>query len=488
MPLILGTNSIKDTTFNVANSCRFDGSSAYMHKTPSSEGDKQKFTFSTWVKRSLLGITTAVDQHLISADAGNTETYIFFLANSGSGADAANTDCLSVYSTDANGDIEMSLRTTALYRDPSAWMHVCVAIDTTQGTDTNRVKIYVNGSQISSFSLATYPAQNENLAICDDVIHEIARRPAGTTKYFNGYLAETVLIDGQQLAPTSFGEFDSDSPTIWKPIDVSGLTAGTNGFYLDYEDSGNLGNDVFGGTDLTEVNLAATDQSLDTCTNNFAVMNPLDNFYSANTFSEGNTKIVTPTASSTFNTATFGLSSGKWYWEVNYSAKSNTNAAMIGISEVPTVSASVILGYSSNYKNVGYLASNGNTYITGNGGSSYGNTYDAGNVIGVYLDLDNNKLYFSKNGTLQNSGTGVSITAPASTGTGVYFPALGDGGTPTTTSLTFLLNFGSPAYAISSSNTDDNGYGNFEYSPNITGDGAAKKFYTINTKNLAEFG
>tara|TARA_R100001082_G_scaffold9641_1_gene5455 strand:+ start:434 stop:1885 length:1452 start_codon:yes stop_codon:yes gene_type:complete len=466
--------------YDVANSCRFDGSSAYMHKTPSSEGNKQTFTFSTWVKRSLLGVTTAVDQHLISAGSGNLQLYIFFLANSGSGADSSNTDCLNVYATDSAGNIEMALRTSALYRDVSSWMHVCVAIDTTQGTDTNRVKIYVNGTQITSFSLATYPAQNENLAICDDVIHEIARRPAGTTKYFNGYLAETVLIDGQQLAPTSFGEFDSDSPNIWKPIDVSGLTAGTNGFYLDYEDSSNLGNDVFGGTDLTEVNLAATDQSTDTCTNNFATLNPLAG-KTAITFSEGNLKAVFAAQSSRdICQSGFGVSNGKWYWEV----KGNNSYGRAGgiTAKGHDTESNNVGGSSFSY---GYYGDNGTIYNNNsNSGLPTYATY-ASNTIGVYLDLDNNKLYFSKDGSLQ-SATGISITDPASLGDNFYFPAVSNG--ESGQGPTFEFNFGSPAYSISSGNTDDNNYGNFEYSPNITGDGSAKSFYALNSRNLAEFG
>ena len=474
MPLILGTNSIKDTGYNVANSLRFNsGSADSLQITPSSAGSLLKWTFSTWVKRSKL----SGGQQLLSAgprSGGTVEDQLYIL------------DGGEINWYDGTSATHVR-RSSNLFRDPSAWYHFVFVWDTANGTANNRARIYVNGSEIT-YGTQTTISQNANSKINGTGQHRIGAIGTVSGEEFNGYICETVFVNNQALAPTDFGEFDSDTPNVWKPKNVSGLTFGTNGFYLDFEDSSALGNDAAGSNNFTVNNLTAVDQSIDTCTNNFATMNPLDNFYSGNTFSEGNTKIVTPTSSSTFNTATFGLSSGKWYWEVNYSAKSNTNAAMIGISEVPTVSASVILGYSSNYKNVGYLGSNGNTYITGNGGSSYGNTYDVGDIIGVYLDLDNNKLYFSKNGTLQNSGTGVSITAPASTGTGVYFPALGDGGTPTTTSLTFLVNFGSPAYAISSSNTDDNGYGNFEYSPNITGDGAAKKFYTINTKNLAEFG
>ena len=134
----------------------------------------------------------------------------------------------------------------------------------------------------------------------------------------------------------------------------------------------------------------------------------------------------------------------------------------------------------------GYKLSDGNIY-NNTGDSSYGDTYTTGDIIGVYLDLDNNKLYFAKNGTVQNSGTGISITDPASTPTGNYFFCISDG--TSGTSGTWEANFGGTnTYTISSGNADDNGYGNFEYSPNITGDSEAKKFYALCTKNLAEYG
>jgi len=483
--LIGGANSAADTGFSVANSCRFDGSSAYMHKTPGGEGDKQKWTFSTWVKRSLLGVQTAVDQHLISADAGNCETYIYFLANSGSGATAANTDCINVYSTDSDGNVEMSLRTTPIYRDISAWYHVCVAIDTTQSTDTNRAKIYVNGTQVTTFSLSTYPAQNENLAMCDDVIHEVARRPSGTTKYFNGYLAETVLIDGSQLAPTSFGEFNEDSPTIWQPIDVSGLTFGTNGFYLDYEDSANLGNDKNGGTDLTEVNLAATDQCQDSPTNNFATLNSIDGVISISdyAFTEGNCKVATGTNSNKgFARSNIGVAAGKWYMEFKltslgehgYCGISN-NACQDAIGETMGVDTLHNV-YEWAYKTSGtYLNSNTNTTT----GTSYGDSFDTGDIIGIALNLDDNELKFYKNNAVQASGTAIDITAIASNPTGFYFFACGEGAAGSAT--TWEANFGNPSYANSSDAADANGYGAFEYAP-------PSGFLALCTKNLGSDG
>ena len=261
--IILGTNSIKETGFNVANSCRFnDGDSAYMHKTLGTPTDIDKATFSTWIK--------------IGNVQDNQDTVFF-----GALADGNNA---SYFQRITGGVLRIPIReggtyigvltTNRVFRDPSAWYHIVVAFDTNQGTEANRIKLYINGVQETSFGTATYPTQNVDLRFNTSGQSFNLSRRGDDANYLDGLLAETVFIDGQQLAADQFGEFDDSG--IWKPIDVSDLTFGDNGFYLDYEASGNLGNDVNGGTDLTEVNLAATDQSTDTCTNNFATLNPLD--------------------------------------------------------------------------------------------------------------------------------------------------------------------------------------------------------------------
>jgi hypothetical protein len=330
------------------------------------------------------------------------------------------------------------------------------------------MKLYINGVQETSFSTETYPSQNTDFFINNNQQHSIATRNDSPSGYWDGYLCEIILIDGQALDPTSFGEFDEDSG-IWKPIDVSGLTFGTNGFYLDFENSGSLGADVSGnGNNFTVNNLTAIDQTTDTPTNNFATLNPLDNYYAGATFSEGNLKVATNTSNYTWNTATIGLSQGKWYWEVKYVSVSGGNYNLIGITEKPSSSSTGdVLGlYTYSYA---YHSADGHRYANGND-SAYGNSYTTGDIIGIALDLDNNKLYFAKNGTWQNSGdptsgatgTGaISITDSASTNYGVYIPAIGDYGDAT--SVVNDINFGNPTFTISSGNSDGNGYGNFEY-------------------------
>ena len=469
--IILGTNSIKDTGYDVANSCRFDGSSSKLVKSQSA-GNRDLWTYSVWIKWS--AITTTTTTFFASSDGSNLYAYIGIQS-------------YKIRFLDYNSGNQTNLITNRLFRDPSAWYHVVLAYDSAQGTASNRVKLYINGVQETSFSTETYPSQGLDSAVNVNSSNFIisSNQDQSSGSMWNGYMAESCFIDGQALAPTSFGEFDEDSG-IWKPIDVSGLTFGTNGFYLDFKDSANLGNDANGGTDFTESGLAATDQSTDTCTNNFATWNPLDNYAPASTFAEGNLQITTGGSNIySFNNSTIAVSSGKWYAEVKVLTTATDNFNMIGISALSPVyyrsSPWGELGDSAYaYAYVGYDGK----YRNNNSDTSYGASYTTNNIVGIYLDLDNNKLYFSKDGALQNSGTGISITAAASTPTGHYFFSAGN---YQNNNAVYSANFGSPAFAISSGNTDGE-YGNFEYSTTITGDGASKTFKALNTKNLAEYG
>jgi hypothetical protein len=481
MPLILGTNSIKDTTYDVANSLRFNNdSSDNLSRTPSSASNRRTFTFSTWFKLS------GTDGSFISAgtDISNGPLFIIDILSGG------NEGILRIEDT-VSGSNVIALRTTRKFRDPSAWMHIVVAIDTTQSTASNRVKLYINGTQETSFlsSYQTYPSQNLELAINNTHEHRIGTRAANTSgKFFDGYMCETVLIDGSQLDQTSFGEFDSDSPTIWKPKDVSGLTFGTNGFYLDFENASSLGADVSGNSNnFTVNNLTSVDQSTDTCTNNFATFNSLSKNDSGTvTFSEGNLQTAHSGSDSRFNSySTIGVSSGKWYAEVKYEGKSSNsqNDLIVGVAydvEDLNRQGSGIGGSSGSFA---YVGDNG-TKLHDSSESSYGSTFTTGDVIGIFLDLDNHKLYFSKNGSVVASGDPTSgssgTNAAFSLDTGeTYFICAGHG-TSTSRETTYSMNFGSPIGSISSGNQDPNGYGNFEYSP--------QGYYALNSKNLAEFG
>ena len=472
--IILPANTLSTGGYEVANSCRFnDDDGPILNKSSGTPSSRRIFTFSCWAKRGNFnpgGSDPNKQLFSIWTDTSNRMDLRFQSGNT-----------IDFYHTSSLG----RLTTNRLFRDPSAWYHVCLRVDTTQATAGNRYRLYVNGTQETSFSTETQPSQDSDLGTNFDNI--TVGDDAYGTSHFDGYLAEVCYCDGQSYAPTEFGEFDEDSPRIWKPKDVSGLTFGTNGFYLDFEDSANLGNDANGGTDLTETNLAATDQATDTPTNNFATLNILDNAQSDATYSEGNLKWQTTTNSHYFwGRSTIGVSAGKWYFEAKLTSAMEHGYIGICVDAPDDNTTFLTNGGANDEFEWGYKLSDGNIY-NNTGDSSYGDTYTTGDIIGVYLDLDNNKLYFAKNGTVQNSGTGISITDPASTPTGNYFFCISDG--TSGTSGTWEANFGGTnTYTISSGNADDNGYGNFEYSPNITGDSEAKKFYALCTKNLAEYG
>ena len=492
--LIGGANSAADTGYDVANSCRFnDADTAYMHKTNSgSASDGQKFTFSAWFKRGN-NIGTSDDPTICGTNvdtSGNNFGYIVRITD----------DQLEFLRDYIGSSDQAHKKANHKLKDPHAWYHVVVAVDTTQGTAANRNRCYLNGTEITSFATDTNYDQNDTTAFNRDKLHLIGakKNEDAVNNHYEGYLAEVCMIDGTQYAASDFGEFDEDSPTIWKPKDVSGLTFGNNGFYLDFEDSANLGNDKNGGTDLTEVTLAATDQSSDSPTNNFCTLNPLTLQDSDFVLSEGNLKIsIGGNNERKAVLGTFGLTSGKWYYECKYISTSGQAFSQIGISDIiqgtEASSENGKMGYFPyDYGYRGELSSGSGGLKTNNGTyTSYGDAWTTDDIIGVAFDLDNNAIYFAKNGAWQASGDPTSgasrtnaaynITAAASTGTGAYFPAIGkeDADDPI-----FEFNFGgtnSASFAISSGNADGNGYGNFEYAP-------PSGYYALCTKNLAEFG
>ena len=447
------------SAYSVANSCRFnDDDSAYMHKTPGGAGDRRTFTFSCWFKRANIGLDHS---YFIDCDNGASQSenpvafrddYLQFSAWNGSSND-------------------FTLKTSQVFRDVSAWYHIVVAVDTTQGTAANRVKMYVNGTQVTSWTTETYPDQNYDMGLNTANQHSIGRWQDGDARYFDGYMAEVVFIDGTQYAASDFGEFDEDSPTIWKPIDVSGLTFGTNGFYLDFEASDNLGNDANGGTDLTEVNLAAADQCQDSPTNNFCTLNPLDVNVAADlTSTEGNTIFEGARYK-----ATFGVSSGKWYWEVK-----RVNAPDNAYLGIKGDDGDWTNAYANSYTTYTY---NGNYYLNGSSQGSYGDSSTTNDILMFALDMDNGKFYIGENGTWHNSGDpAAGSNEMASSISGTYLPAVINNTTDGTDQYSF--NFGNPSFTISSGNADADGYGNFEYAP----PSGTNTFYALCTKNLAEYG
>ena len=466
MPLIIPANTLSGG-YEVANSCRFnDGDSAYMHKTPGSAGNLDRWTFSAWIKKCSNGL----DQGFLG----------FWVDSSNYFVGRFRSDDLLAFGNKDGGSWTTELIPNAVYRDNSAWYHIVFQYDSGQASSSNRASLWVNGVKETSFAASVYPSQNADTKIPNSGNPIVIGRTTkdSSTYYLDGYMAEVCFIDGTAYAASDFGEFDEDSPTIWKPKNVSGLTFGTNGFYLDFEDSAYLGNEANGGTDITEVNLAATDQTTDTPTLNYSTFNPLDNTYGQGTLSEGNLKIVTSSSLYCTNTSTFNLTKGKWHFEVKVGDSNGKNCIGIAGATTPHVSGDSTLAFGDSANEYSYTAS-GEFRHSGSSTGSWGSSFTNGDIIGCAFDLDNNELFFYKNGTIQNSGTAYSITDPTSTLTGGYFVGAGDFASDNTSTMEY--NFGSPSYSISSGNTDANGYGNFEY-PVKSG------HYSINSANLAEFG
>jgi hypothetical protein len=466
---ILPGNSAS-TGYEVANSLRFDdGSSDSLTMTPSgSPTNADKNTLSMWVKLGVLGINRSP---------------IFANSNAG-GVNFRTDDKIDFYN--AGG----SLRTTQVFRDISAWYHLVFTTDTTDGTADDRLKIYVNGVQITSFASRSNPSQNTNSNLGSANEHRIGANndPAN---FFDGYMAEVVFIDGQALDPTSFGEFDEDT-NIWKPIDVSGLTFGNNGFYLDFENSGSLGADVSGnGNNFTVNNLTSIDQTTDTCTNNFATLNPLDNSQAVSfSIAQGNLELNDIGSGDNDHglRATMGVLSGKWYYE----QKQHETSGTIGIAGSDTRLVFDFENQTSAFHRLISSNGTGSSLVYWSNGNFVNNSalqgYGAGDIIGVALDMDNGKLFFSINGVFKGfdnntadpvNGTNANFTDIPTDGTGGFaMPYIGKRGTG---SPQASINFGNPSFSISSGNSDANGYGNFEYS-------VPSGYYALNSKNLAEYG
>ena len=397
--------------YQVPYSLRFRAAnSAYLERTPASASNRKTWTWSAWVKRGTLG--GAVSMNLFVGNrAGTTDsTYTDIVFNT------SNQFAFRGYST--NWRI-----TTAVFRDTSAWYHLVVALDTTQATADDRVKIYVNGTQITAFGTSNNPALNADLGVNTAQPQSIGRDVSGGGTFFDGYMSEINFIDGQQLSPSSFGQTDS-ATGVWVPKKYSG-TYGTNGFYLKFADATStttIGNDSSGNANnFTSSGISVTsgvtfDQMLDTPTLNYPVLNPLDLSGTTGTYSAANLNYTKGTAGNAQAYNSITMSSGKWYCEVTMGA------------DIAEFVPGIIAG-SANAGANRYIGQDTFTYAYYYDGrkanaasfSAYGNSYVAGDVIGIILDAENGKLYFSKNGTVQNSGDPVAGTNAAFTGlTGPY--------------------------------------------------------------------
>ena len=444
-------------------SLRFeDGDTAYLSHTPPSAGNRKTWTWSGWVKRGNLSI-----QRIFTAGTSGSSYFQFrFDTNH------------EILMSSEQPSLVLNLKTTQKFRDPSAWYHLVLVMDTTQSTAADRTKLYVNGSLVTDFSSTTRPSQNTDLLINSTTAHMIGALSYATSAgEYDGYMAEINFLDGIANDPTTLGlgEFKDG---VWIPKKYSG-SYGNEGFHLTFQGTGtattsqgttaqtNIGDDQSGnGNNWAVNNLVSSDVVPDSPTNNFATLNPLHTYWNPSyppTISEGNLKTYTASPQWATTLGTIGVSSGKWYAEFLVTTGASPAAvAAIGILDIgagnPMDTSSYFIGVETN--SVSYYGSNGTKYANGSN-SAYGNTWGLGDIIGVALDLDAGTVKFYKNNTVQNSGT-----AAASSLSGTF--AIGCAVYPTGA---IVANFGQDSSFAgtktsgSASAADGNGVGDFFYSP-----------------------
>ena len=455
MPLILSGNvaSALPTGYDVANSCRFDGTNDYMVRsaTGSSTESNNKWTFSCWVKRAKLGAEQMILDHRGSGNQFN----IRFTGN----------DSIQAY--DYVGGNLMQKDTNAEYRDPAAWYHILWSSDRSIGSPTT--KLWVNGTEVTSFATDNEYSQDDTGAANQNYDTWIGGENSSGSR-LGAYLAEVVWLDGTFVSDaTGFGEYDEDSPTIWKPIDPSGLTFGTNGYYFDFEASDNLGNDANGGTDFSETGIASVDQATDTPTNNFCTINNLSGEPGTYTFSQGNCQIASGHTSWYTKGSTMAVANGKWFWEVELDAGTMIEI-MVGFHDT-----SVSLDGTNRWVTgsmVFYNDNGGEFRIDGVETTANYGTLTAGDILGFALNMDDKQLTLYDNGSA--IATNVSIGSNINEAMPTFLTDAND--------VVFKANFGGcSGFTVSSANQDGNGYGNFEYA-------VPSGYYALCTKNLAEYG
>ena len=413
----------------IQRSLRFTGEDSndhYLQRTPSSAGNRQVCTFSCWTKRS-----NFVNHCLASAYSANNDNDNISIIMRSSSQDGE----LRVVGYNYNFRI-----TNRLFRDFSAWYHIVVAFDTTQSSADDRVKVYVNGVQETSFSTSGNVTQNMNIAFNDTSVHRIGTQSNAISNTADGYIAEVNFIDGYQYDPSYFG-FTDPVTNIWMPKRYEGIY-GTNGYYLDFSDNSSaaaLGIDKSpNGNDFTVNNIAVTDSMIDTPTNNFATFNPIlrgprnNGTDSSGTFSEGNLKLVLNGTGDDF-AATMSVSSGKWYHEVKLITAQNHGAGWTLLDDFASGDfKSSTSGIVNEDGHLGTAESGGSSVIVNNGSTSAASvSFSDDDIIGFAFNIDDGSLQIYHNGSLISTITGIAA--------GTYVPIVGD---DSSTDASFEINFG----------------------------------------------
>tara|TARA_R100001086_G_scaffold58126_1_gene26547 strand:- start:54 stop:2471 length:2418 start_codon:yes stop_codon:yes gene_type:complete len=437
-------------SFEIERSLRFDNvSESYLTRTPSSSGNRRTWTLSLWIKRSSIEIHNSANAHVLMDARGSVETTFGF--------DSEDRFYM---------DIPNRISTTAKFRDVTAWQHWVIAVDTTQSSESNRIKLYVNGDQLTDFDNNSRPSQNYETGINLTQAHQVGRYDNGG--HFDGYMADVNLIDGQQLTPSSFAETDSVTGE-WIPIDTGSLSFGTNGFRLQFSDNSGtsattLGKDTSGNSNnYTPNNLSVSagkgnDSLEDTPTNNYPTLSFI-NSRTPSRIRNGALDInFTDGDDNDAALATFGMESGKWYFEVQINAGSSSAlSSLLGVAPDSYQKLKQNTGINAwpgkdTDSGVG-IDGSGAKYVDGNG-STYASSFTTNDIIGVAVDADAAKVAFSKNGQFSDGNGNYNQGANVASGGQVpidgqspYFFAVAD--TSSSRDPQFSLNFGQRAFSYS---------------------------------------
>jgi hypothetical protein len=444
----------------------------------------QKFTFSAWVKRSKI---SSGQNTLFAGYVNGTNNDLLYIPSG---------DTLGFWGA-ISGSQSVYYETNRVFRDTNAWYHIVLAVDTTQATASDRVKIYVNGVQETSFSSSTAPAQNVEFRLAKaSNPQEIGSQ--NTTNNWDGLMSHIHFIDGTQYQASDFGETDATTG-IWKPKTAPSVTYGTNGFFLKFENSGSMGTDSSPNGNNFIVNGNLT-QTVDTPTNVFATFNPLwrarVNTIDLPTYmSNGNTTFNSQGDDTrlAYFASTLGVTSGKYYWEVKSESGSGGGLGVCYNNMQSNTNAQ----FWDNANLLGCAIKVDGNYFNGKSGENAGAlgvTYSEDDIYGFALDMDNYALYAHINGTYVNSG--VPTSGASRTGSLLNLLASGlaylNSGEPVFPFFADLsagshaelkVNFGNGYFGttpVASAGSNGNG-AIFEYD-------VPTGYYALNTKNINTYG
>lgn len=465
--------------YDIDHSIKFETDNTESLTKAQTASNRRTWTYSFWFKKT---DPNAYQYCLHSNVSSGTEFYLVF--NGG-------TDYRIYEAT--SGQRKIAFYSTVPLNDTAAWYHMVIACDTTQSTSTDRFKVYLNGVDVTAinlyFSTAQYPDQNYETNVNNSSATLSIGKQITASTNFRGYISEFHFVDGTMKTASDFGRYNDNG--VWIPKAYSG-SYGNQGYYLDFADAGDLGDDESGnGNDFTENNITAIDQAQDTPTNNFCTMNQNSRTNGNIRTQDGGTEVTTDGGSGWCSMlATMAVGAGKWYWEAKVEDDSDALTVYVGIAStndpyVPSNQTGYYLGNVETTGSMGWYLSDGSNK---NQNGSWGNPARGDKIMFAY-DADNYKMYYGINGSWGNSANPANGTGSVTAIQSYWFSAVKDALTFVAPAVTVYqgkrmrgFNFGGYcAWTIDSGNTDANGYGNFEYAP-------PSGFYALCTKNLAQYG